>query len=138
MLWYGVVWYGMVWYGLVWYGMDQVWYGLVWYGMVWYGVSDEAPVPPPATWGGDYGGKTGKSAGIIGILKLCQEDIDKDRTSAKADEDEAQGAFNKAHGGGHHTISYHSISYHSIPNHTIPYHTTPKISDVSKAFLGWE
>jgi len=56
----------------------------------------EAPVPPPATWGGDYKGKTGESGGIIGILKLCQDDIDKDRTSAKADEDEAQGAFDKA------------------------------------------
>merc|ERR1719506_3183644 len=56
----------------------------------------EAPPPPPATWEGDYKGKTGESAGIIGILKLCQEDIDKDRASAKADEDEAQSAYDKA------------------------------------------
>merc|ERR1719272_1139389 len=56
----------------------------------------QAPPPPPATWDGEYKGNTGASAGIIGILKLCQEDIDKDRTSAKADEDESQGAFDKA------------------------------------------
>jgi len=59
-------------------------------------VQKEAPPPPPATWGGDYGGKTGEAGGIIGILKLCQEDIDKDRTSAKADEDKAQAAYDKA------------------------------------------
>jgi len=52
--------------------------------------------PPPATWEGDYTGKTGEAGGIIGILKLCQDDIDKDRTAAKADEDKAQAAYDKA------------------------------------------
>lgn len=56
----------------------------------------QAPPPPPATWEGDYKGKTGGAAGIIGILKLCQEDIDKDRTSAKTAEDKAQAAYDKA------------------------------------------
>lgn len=55
----------------------------------------QAPLPPPATWEGDYKGKTGENAGIIGILKLCQEDMDKDRASAKASEDEAQTAYDK-------------------------------------------
>jgi len=56
----------------------------------------QAPPPPPATWDGDYKGKTGESAGIIGILKMAQDDIDKDRSSAKADEDEAQTSYDKA------------------------------------------
>jgi len=56
----------------------------------------EPPPPPPATWDGAYKGKTGDSAGIIGILKICQEDIDKDRSTAKADEGKAQAAYDKA------------------------------------------
>jgi len=55
----------------------------------------EAPPPPPPTWEGGYEGKQGESAGIIGILKLCKDDIDKDRSSAKAGEDEAQTAYDK-------------------------------------------
>jgi chromosome segregation ATPase len=56
----------------------------------------EAPPPPPSTWEGSYTGKTGEAGGILGILTLCQQDIDKDRSSAKADEDEAQAAYDKA------------------------------------------
>jgi len=52
--------------------------------------------PPPPTWEGSYEGKTSQAGGILGILKLCQEDIDKDRASAKADEDKAQAAYDKA------------------------------------------
>jgi len=59
-------------------------------------VQKDAQEPPPATWEGDYKGKTGGAAGIIGILKLCQEDIDKDRSTAKAAEDKAQAAYDKA------------------------------------------
>lgn len=55
----------------------------------------EPPPPPPATWDGAYGGKTGESAGIIGILTLCKEDIDKDRKSAQDDEDVAAAAYTK-------------------------------------------
>merc|ERR1719326_2901697 len=50
----------------------------------------EAPPPPPPTWEGEYKGKGGESAGIIGILKLCKEDIDKDRAGAKKSEDDSQ------------------------------------------------
>merc|ERR1719420_568296 len=59
-------------------------------------VQKQAPPPTPPTWEGDYKGKTGEAGGILGILKLCKEDIDKDRSSAKADEDEAQAAYDKA------------------------------------------
>merc|ERR1719271_1417563 len=50
----------------------------------------EAPPPPPATWEGDYGGKTGESQGIVAIMVMVHEDIVKDRNDAKADEDSAQ------------------------------------------------
>lgn len=56
----------------------------------------EAPPPPPTTWDGDYKGKTGEATGILGILKLVQEDIDKDRSDAKAAEDAAQADYDKA------------------------------------------
>jgi chromosome segregation ATPase len=50
----------------------------------------EAPPPPPATWEGGYGGKTGEATGIVAILEMVHEDIEKDRADAKADEDAAQ------------------------------------------------
>lgn len=56
----------------------------------------EAPPPPPTTWDGAYKGKTGEATGIMGILKMVQDDIDKDRADAKASEDEAQAAYDKA------------------------------------------
>merc|ERR1719261_699992 len=54
----------------------------------------EAPPPPPATWEGGYGGKTGESQGIVAIMEMVHEDIVKDRKDAKADEDSAQSEFN--------------------------------------------
>merc|ERR550514_1384671 len=53
----------------------------------------DAPPPPPATWEGDYGGKTGESQGIVSIMEMVHEDIEKDRADAKADEDAAQKEF---------------------------------------------
>jgi len=58
-------------------------------------VAGEAPPPPPATFDGPYGGKTGESQGIVAILEMVHEDILKDQRKAKADEDESQEAFNK-------------------------------------------
>merc|ERR1719183_3113923 len=55
----------------------------------------EAPLPPPPTWEGSYEGKTGEAGGILGILKLVQQDIDKDRAGAKSEEDKAQAAYDK-------------------------------------------
>jgi hypothetical protein len=56
----------------------------------------EAPLPPPATWEGSYKGKVGESQGIIGMLEMIKEDIDKDRATAKSAEDKAQASYDKA------------------------------------------
>merc|ERR1719502_1729568 len=56
-------------------------------------VAGEAPPPPPATWEAPYGGKTGESQGIVAILEMIHEDILKDQTKAKADEDKAEETF---------------------------------------------
>merc|ERR1719345_178935 len=52
-----------------------------------------APPPPPATFEGDYGGKTGESQGIVAIMEMVRDDIVKDRKDAKADEDASQSEF---------------------------------------------
>jgi len=52
-----------------------------------------APPPPPATFEGDYGGKTGESQGIVAIMEMVRDDIKKDRKDAKADEDSSQSEF---------------------------------------------
>jgi len=56
-------------------------------------VAGEAPPPPPSTWEAPYGGKTGESQGIVAILEMIHEDIIKDKTKAKADEDKAEETF---------------------------------------------
>lgn len=53
----------------------------------------EAPPPPPPTWEGGYGGKTGESEGIVSIMEMVHQDIVKDRSDAKADEDASQAEF---------------------------------------------
>jgi len=55
----------------------------------------EAPPPPPPTWEGGYGGKTGEAQGIVSIMQMVYEDIVKDRSDAKADEDASQKEFNE-------------------------------------------
>merc|ERR1719473_106708 len=50
----------------------------------------EAPPPPPATWDEPYGGAKGESQGIVAILGMIAEDIEKDAAKAKAEEEEAQ------------------------------------------------
>lgn len=56
-------------------------------------VAGEAPPPPPSTWEAPYGGKTGESQGIVAILEMIHEDILKDQTKSKADEDKAEETF---------------------------------------------
>jgi len=56
-------------------------------------VAGEAPPPPPSTWEAPYGGKTGESQGIVAILEMIHEDILKDQTKGKADEDKAEETF---------------------------------------------
>jgi len=56
-------------------------------------VAGDAPPPPPSTWEAPYGGKTEESTGIVAILEMIHEDIQKDRAKAKTEEDEDQKAF---------------------------------------------
>jgi len=56
-------------------------------------VAGEAPPPPPSTWEAPYGGKTGESQGIVAILEMIHEDINKDKAKGKADEDKAEETF---------------------------------------------
>jgi len=53
----------------------------------------EAPPPPPATWEAPYGGKTGEATGIVAILEMIHEDIEKDRAKAEAEEKESLKTF---------------------------------------------
>jgi len=55
----------------------------------------KAPPPPPSTWEGDYKGAKEESQGIIAILTLIKEDIEKDITKAKTEEEDAKKKFDK-------------------------------------------
>merc|ERR1719335_2188590 len=54
----------------------------------------EAPTPPPAGFD-DYSGGSRQSTGVIEMLTLIQEDIEKDIEKAKKQEEEAQAAYDK-------------------------------------------
>merc|ERR1719389_568144 len=54
----------------------------------------EAPTPPPAGFD-DYSGGSRQSTGVIQMLTLIQEDIEKDIEKAKKQEEEAQAAYDK-------------------------------------------
>jgi len=58
-------------------------------------VAGEAPPPPPQTWEAPYGGKSEEATGIVAILEMIHEDIAKDRTKAKSEEDADQKAFDE-------------------------------------------
>jgi len=55
----------------------------------------EAPPPPPASWdtGEEYGGAGGEQQGIMGILTLVKEDVEKDIALAEKQEADAVTAF---------------------------------------------
>lgn len=57
----------------------------------------EAPPPPPATWdtGESYSGAEGESQGIMGILTLVKEDVEKDIALAEKQEADAVTAFDE-------------------------------------------
>merc|ERR1712151_47830 len=55
----------------------------------------EAPPPPPPTWSAPYGGKTGESTGIISILTMISEDLQKDIAKADAAESASITEYNK-------------------------------------------
>merc|ERR1719389_1595620 len=54
----------------------------------------EAPTPPPAGFD-DYSGGSRQSTGVIQMLTLIQEDIEKDIEKAKKQEEEAKAAYDK-------------------------------------------
>jgi len=55
----------------------------------------KAPPPPPTTWDSPYQGKTDESTGIIAILGMIKEDIDKDLEKATTEEKEAVELFDE-------------------------------------------
>jgi chromosome segregation ATPase len=55
----------------------------------------EAPTPPPSTWDNEYGGAKGESQGIVAIMTLIKEDIEKDMAKATKMEEEAVAAYEK-------------------------------------------
>merc|ERR1719213_1364806 len=56
-------------------------------------VAGEAPPPPPNTWDAPYGGKTAESKGIVAMLGMIKEDIEKDAAKAKTEEEKAHADF---------------------------------------------
>jgi len=46
----------------------------------------EAPPPPPSTWDKPYGGKTQVSMGVVAVLEIIEDDVQKDIDTAKAAE----------------------------------------------------
>jgi len=62
------------------------------------GPAGEAPPPPPPTWEASYGGKTGESTGIVALLDMIHEDINKDRSTAKAEEDASKKEYDEFKG----------------------------------------
>lgn len=46
----------------------------------------EAPPPPPPTWELPYGGNTEESTGILAVLEMIKEDIQKDLSEGRAEE----------------------------------------------------
>jgi len=55
----------------------------------------KAPPPPPTTWDSPYAGKTGESTGVLAILSMIKEDIERDAAKADAAENDALAAYNK-------------------------------------------
>lgn len=57
------------------------------------GAAGDAPPPPPPTWEAPYGGKTEQANGIVAIMEMIHEDIQKDITKAEAENTKAQTEF---------------------------------------------
>jgi len=57
----------------------------------------EAPPPPPSTWETPYSGKQQETGSVVQILTVIKEDIEKDMTKAKAEDDKAQTDFDNQH-----------------------------------------
>jgi len=55
----------------------------------------EAPPPPPATWEAPYGGATDEQAGIVSMLEMVAQDIEKDIQNAKAEDGASEALYQK-------------------------------------------
>jgi len=55
----------------------------------------KAPPPPPTTWDSPYAGKTAESTGILAILSMIKEDIERDISNADAAEAKALASYTK-------------------------------------------
>merc|ERR1719161_2991416 len=53
----------------------------------------EAPPPPPTTWQEPYGGAKGANNGIMSILTMVKEDVEKDIRTATAEEEKAKSEY---------------------------------------------
>jgi chromosome segregation ATPase len=53
----------------------------------------KAPPPPPTTWDAPYGGKTDEGVGILAILSMIKEDIERDMAKCDAEEKEAVATY---------------------------------------------
>mmetsp|Transcript_87652 Transcript_87652/g.151855 ORF Transcript_87652/g.151855 Transcript_87652/m.151855 type:complete len:738 (+) Transcript_87652:62-2275(+) len=53
-------------------------------------IAGEQPTPPPETWDGAYMGATSESTGILAVMQMIIEDIEKDKAKAKSTEDTAE------------------------------------------------
>jgi hypothetical protein len=53
----------------------------------------KAPTPPPTTFEGEYGGEKDEHQGVVGILTLIKEDVEKDIATADAEEEASLKAF---------------------------------------------
>jgi len=53
-----------------------------------------APPPPPTTWSEPYGGAKGETNGIQSIMQMCLDDVNKDITTATAEEEKSIADYN--------------------------------------------
>jgi len=53
----------------------------------------KAPPPPPTTWDSPYAGRTGESTGVLAILSMIKEDIERDLSTSAAAEAKALAAY---------------------------------------------
>merc|ERR1719198_341943 len=58
----------------------------------------ENPDKAPETWSGDYGGRKSESTGILAILEMLVEDVEKEMSEARADDADAQAKYEKQNG----------------------------------------
>jgi hypothetical protein len=53
---------------------------------------------PPSTWEGDYGGRKSESGGILAILSMIAEDLEKEIAEGRSDDADAEAKYDKQNG----------------------------------------